>query len=102
MKKIFLFTVIASLLICLASCSQEKSVSLIEDGRADVVIVQASENDIESDAAASRYNFVRQAMDSRDIDMVADSKPDEYCKFTFTLPEQKRKKLLSADSKTEE
>ena len=77
MKKIFLFTVIASLLICLASCSQEKSVSLIEDGRADVVIVQASENDIESDAAASLYNFVREAMGSRDIDMVADSKPDD-------------------------
>lgn len=32
----------------------------------------------------------------------ADSKPDEYCKFTFTLPEPKRKKLLTADSKTEE
>ncbi|MBQ2687840.1 MAG: HAMP domain-containing histidine kinase [Clostridia bacterium] len=34
--------------------------------------------------------------------ITADSKPDEYCRFTFTLPEQKRKKLLSADSKTEE
>ena len=33
--------------------------------------------------------------------ITAESKPDEYCKFTFTLPEQKRKKLL-ADSKTEE
>ena len=32
----------------------------------------------------------------------ADSKPGEYCRFTFTLPEQKRKKLLSSDNKTEE
>ena len=32
----------------------------------------------------------------------ADSKPDEYCRFTFTLPDQKRKKLLTSDSKTEE
>lgn len=34
--------------------------------------------------------------------ITADSKPDEFCKFTFTLPEQKRKKHLSSDSKTEE
>ncbi len=34
--------------------------------------------------------------------ITADSKPDEYCRFTFTLPEQKRKKLLSAENKTEE
>ncbi len=34
--------------------------------------------------------------------ITAQSKPDEYCRFTFTLPEQKRKKLMSADSKTEE
>lgn len=34
--------------------------------------------------------------------ITAESKPDEYCRFTFTLPEQKRKKLLSSDSKTEE
>ena len=32
----------------------------------------------------------------------AESKPDKYCRFTFTLPEKKRKKLMSADSKTEE
>ena len=34
--------------------------------------------------------------------ITADSKPGEYCRFTFTLPEQKRRKLLTADSKTEE
>lgn len=34
--------------------------------------------------------------------ITAESKPDEYCKFTFTLPEQKRKKQLLAESKTEE
>lgn len=34
--------------------------------------------------------------------ITADSKPDEYCRFTFTLPEQKRRKLLSADNKPEE
>ncbi len=34
--------------------------------------------------------------------ITADSKPNEYCRFTFTLPEQKRRKLLMADSKTEE
>lgn len=34
--------------------------------------------------------------------ITADSKPGEYCRFTFTLPEQKRKKLLNSDSKTEE
>lgn len=34
--------------------------------------------------------------------ITADSKPGEYCRFTFTLPEQKRRKLLMADSKTEE
>lgn len=34
--------------------------------------------------------------------ITADSKPNEYCRFTFTLPEPKRKKLLSADSKMEE
>ncbi len=32
----------------------------------------------------------------------ADSKPGEFCRFTFTIPEQKRKKLLSSDNKTEE
>jgi len=31
----------------------------------------------------------------------ADSKPGEYCRFTFTLPEQKRKKLLSSDKSEE-
>ncbi len=34
--------------------------------------------------------------------ITADSKPNEYCRFTFTLPEQKRRKLLSGDSKMEE
>lgn len=34
--------------------------------------------------------------------ITAESKPGEYCKFTFTLPEQKRKKQLLADSKTED
>ncbi len=33
--------------------------------------------------------------------ITAESKPNEYCRFTFTLPMQKRKKLLSADNKTE-
>lgn len=32
----------------------------------------------------------------------AESKPDEYCRFTFTLPEPKRRKLMSAESKSEE
>lgn len=31
----------------------------------------------------------------------ADSKPGEYCRFTFTLPEQKRKKLLLSDKSEE-
>lgn len=34
--------------------------------------------------------------------ITAESKPDEYCKFTFTLPEQKRKKQHHGESKTEE
>ena len=34
--------------------------------------------------------------------ITADSKPDDYCRFTFSLPEQKRKKLLMADNKSEE
>lgn len=34
--------------------------------------------------------------------ITADSKPGEYCRFTFTLPEQKRKKLLGSDNKKEE
>lgn len=77
MKKYCIFAIIATVLLTLSSCTGETSISLFEDGHADVVIVQSSENDIESNAAAVLYNFVREAMGSRDIDMVADSKDED-------------------------
>ncbi|MBE6793645.1 MAG: HAMP domain-containing histidine kinase [Ruminococcaceae bacterium] len=33
--------------------------------------------------------------------ITADSQPDEYCRFSFTLPDQKRKKLLTSDNREE-